>query len=258
MWRESCGDDGGARLRRDRGARPDTRPAVDQSCGLRCLRGSDIKAQPFAPPGMVMGHELGGEVVAAGSETDDWSEGVKVAVLPVISCGVCRYCVAGEVSHCAQVNYIGMGPAGGFAELAAVPARHAFAIPADPAVTYSALVEPFAAGLHGVHTAEITPGDEVLVIGAGGVGLTPSHGRWRRAVPVSPSRTPNPKGASWPVLWGLRMYWPPRLKLSPTVTTLPLSASDAPNLSKRVNRHYGHADASSSLARALSRHRLSR
>jgi (R,R)-butanediol dehydrogenase/meso-butanediol dehydrogenase/diacetyl reductase len=121
---------------------------------------------------MVMGHELGGVVIAAGSETDDWWEGVNAAVLPVISCGVCRYCVAGEVSHCAEVSYIGMGPAGGFAELAVVPARHAFAIPADLPATYSALVEPFAVGLHGVQKAEISPGDEVLIIGAGGVGLT--------------------------------------------------------------------------------------
>ena len=154
---------------------PDPAPDHDQllirvaACGV-C--GSDIKAQPFAPPGMVMGHELGGEVIAARSQTDNWREGVNVAVLPIISCGMCRYCVEGQVSHCANVSYIGMGPEGGFAELAIVPARHAFALPPDLPTTYSALVEPFAVGLHGVHTAEVASGDEVLVIGAGGVGLT--------------------------------------------------------------------------------------
>jgi (R,R)-butanediol dehydrogenase / meso-butanediol dehydrogenase / diacetyl reductase len=154
---------------------PDPSPNPDQllirvaACGV-C--GSDIKAQPFAPPGMVMGHELGGEVIAGGSEIDDYWTGVTVAVLPVISCGRCLYCAAGEVSHCADASYIGMGPAGGFAELIAVPARHAFEIPADLPAIYSALVEPFAVGLHGVHRAEISSGDEVLVVGAGGVGLT--------------------------------------------------------------------------------------
>jgi (R,R)-butanediol dehydrogenase / meso-butanediol dehydrogenase / diacetyl reductase len=44
--------------------------------------------------------------------------GANVAVLLVISCGVCRYCVQGQVSHCSNVSYTGMGPAGGFAELA--------------------------------------------------------------------------------------------------------------------------------------------
>ena len=154
---------------------PDPTPEPDQlvirvtACGV-C--GSDIKAQPFAPAGMVMGHELGGEVVAVGSHTDSWREGINVAVLPVISCGSCQYCRAGLVSHCPESRYIGMGPAGGFAEYTAVPARHCFAVPVEVPAAYSALVEPFAVGLHGVHSAEIGPGDDVLVVGAGGVGLT--------------------------------------------------------------------------------------
>jgi (R,R)-butanediol dehydrogenase / meso-butanediol dehydrogenase / diacetyl reductase len=154
---------------------PDPSPEPDQlvirvaSCGV-C--GSDIKAQLFAPAGMVMGHELGGEVVAAGSRTDDCRVGTNVAVLPVISCGTCQYCRAGLVSHCASASYIGMGPAGGFAEFAVVPARHSFPLPAELSVAYAALVEPFAVGLHGVQSAEITPGNDVLIVGAGGVGLT--------------------------------------------------------------------------------------
>jgi (R,R)-butanediol dehydrogenase/meso-butanediol dehydrogenase/diacetyl reductase len=154
---------------------PDPTPEPGQlvirvkACGV-C--GSDIKAQPFAPPGMVMGHEFGGEVVAVGSHTDGYSEGTNVAVLPVISCGSCRYCRAGLVAHCPMVSYIGMGPAGGFAEYAAVPARHSFALPTEVPAASSALVEPFAVGLHGVHSAEIGPGDDVLIVGAGGVGLT--------------------------------------------------------------------------------------
>lgn len=154
---------------------PDPTPEPDQlvihvaACGI-C--GSDIKAQPFAPAGMVMGHEVGGDVVAMGPGVDGWREGTKVAVLPVISCGNCTYCSAGAVSHCAQSRYIGMGPAGGFAEFVAVPARHAFALPENLPDTYAALVEPFAVGLHAVYSAEISPGDDVLIVGAGGVGLT--------------------------------------------------------------------------------------
>ncbi len=154
---------------------PDPTPAPDQlvirvaACGV-C--GSDIKAQPFAPPGMVMGHELGGEVVAVGSAVGGWKQDMNAAVLPVISCETCSYCMAGAPSHCAEAQYIGMGPAGGFAEFAVVPARHAFAVPADLPSTFAALVEPYAVGLHGVHSAEISPGDGVLIVGAGGVGLT--------------------------------------------------------------------------------------
>jgi (R,R)-butanediol dehydrogenase / meso-butanediol dehydrogenase / diacetyl reductase len=153
----------------------DPAPAPDQlvirvnACGV-C--GSDIKAQPYAPAGLVMGHELGGEVVAIGSGADGWSDGVNVAVLPVISCGSCQYCRAGLVSHCPQARYIGMGPPGGFAEYATVPAGHCFELPEGMPAGYSALVEPFAVGLHGVHSAEIGPGDDVLIVGAGGVGQT--------------------------------------------------------------------------------------
>jgi len=154
---------------------PDPAPAADQvvirvaACGV-C--GSDLKAQPFAPAGVVMGHELGGEIVAVGSAADGWKQGTNIAVLPVISCGWCRYCLTGSVSHCPSASYIGMGPAGGFAEFAAAPARHAFAVPAELPTACSALVEPFAVGLHGVHSAEISAGDDVLIVGAGGVGLT--------------------------------------------------------------------------------------
>jgi (R,R)-butanediol dehydrogenase / meso-butanediol dehydrogenase / diacetyl reductase len=82
---------------------PDPIPGPDQlvirvnACGV-C--GSDIKAQPFAPAGLVMGHELGGEIVAVGPDTEGWREGTNVAVLPVISCGSCQYCRAGLVPHC--------------------------------------------------------------------------------------------------------------------------------------------------------------
>jgi (R,R)-butanediol dehydrogenase/meso-butanediol dehydrogenase/diacetyl reductase len=65
-----------------------------------------------------------------------------------------------------------MGPAGGFAEYTAVRARMSFVVPAGVPVTHAALVEPFAVGLHGVHSAEIGSGDDVLIVGAGGVGLT--------------------------------------------------------------------------------------
>src|SRR5262249_53951245 len=110
-----------------------------------------------------------------------WREGTNVAVLPVVSCGSCRYCAAGSVSHCAQTRYIGLGPdGGGFAEFTVVPARHAFALPGEMTNVYAALVEPFAVGLHGVRGAQVGPGEDVLVVGAGGVGLTTIA--WARAM----------------------------------------------------------------------------
>ena len=154
----------------------DPSPEPDQlvirvaACGV-C--GSDLKAQPVMPPGTVMGHELGGEVVAVGTGTHGWREGTNVAVLPVVSCGRCERCSSGDVAHCSSARYVGMGGgAGGFAELAVTPARLAFPLPDGLPRTYAALVEPFAVGLHCVGRGEVGPGDRVLVVGAGGVGLT--------------------------------------------------------------------------------------
>src|SRR5258708_29276465 len=67
------------------------------ACGI-C--GSDIKARPFMPPSTVMGHELCGEVVAVGPGADGWHEGMAAAILPILSCGRCEPCAAGDVAHC--------------------------------------------------------------------------------------------------------------------------------------------------------------
>jgi (R,R)-butanediol dehydrogenase / meso-butanediol dehydrogenase / diacetyl reductase len=172
---------------------PDPTPGPDQlvvrvaACGV-C--GSDLKAQPFMPPGTVMGHEIGGQIVAAGvdASASGWREDMTVAVLPVVSCGECVHCVHGHVAHCSSVRFIGMGSdSGGFAEFVVVPARHAFRTPTELPAMYAALVEPLAVGLHSAVGAEIGPGDHVLIVGAGGVGLTTllwAHARGAERVTV--------------------------------------------------------------------------
>ncbi len=145
------------------------------ACGV-C--GSDLKARPAMPGGTVMGHEFCGEVVAVGSGVDPrWKEGARAAVLPVLSCGDCAWCRAGEVAHCLDARLIGLGGSpGGFAEYAVASSDLAFEVPADLPEVYGALVEPFAVGLHTARVAGIGPGDDVLIIGAGPVGLTTA--RW--------------------------------------------------------------------------------
>jgi (R,R)-butanediol dehydrogenase/meso-butanediol dehydrogenase/diacetyl reductase len=139
-------------------------------CGL-C--GSDLKARGVMPAGTVMGHEFGGEVIAAGSGTAGWETGTYAAVLPVHSCGSCRWCGSGEVVHCAEAQQLGLGGGpGGFAELAVVDASSVFALPASIDPRHAPLVEPYAVGLHCIDAAAVGAGDAVLVIGAGTVGLT--------------------------------------------------------------------------------------
>jgi 2-desacetyl-2-hydroxyethyl bacteriochlorophyllide A dehydrogenase len=140
------------------------------ACGL-C--GSDLKARGAYPAGTIMGHEFGGLVVGLGPDTAGWREGTQAAVLPVASCGTCAWCRAGDVVHCAGAQLVGLGGRpGGFAELTVVPAASSFAVPdlVDP--VHAALVEPYAVGLHCVGASELAPGDDMLVVGAGTVGLT--------------------------------------------------------------------------------------
>jgi 2-desacetyl-2-hydroxyethyl bacteriochlorophyllide A dehydrogenase len=148
------------------------------ACGL-C--GSDVKAVHGMPPGTIMGHEFSGEVLAVGRDTAGWQAGTLAAVLPVHSCGQCQWCTAGYVVHCSSARMVGLGGVGGgFAELAVVAAPAAFPLPAGIDPLHGALVEPFAVGLHTIRTAGIEPGDDVLVVGTGTVGLTTIA--WARAL----------------------------------------------------------------------------
>jgi (R,R)-butanediol dehydrogenase / meso-butanediol dehydrogenase / diacetyl reductase len=149
------------------------------ACGI-C--GSDLKARPAMPHGTVMGHEFCGEVVALGAGVGGaWREGVQAAVLPVMSCGTCSWCRAGEVAHCQSARLVGLGGSpGGFAEFAVVSSEHSFALPDGVPNHYGALVEPFAVGLHTARIARIAHGDSVLIIGGGPVGLTTA--RWARVL----------------------------------------------------------------------------
>jgi (R,R)-butanediol dehydrogenase/meso-butanediol dehydrogenase/diacetyl reductase len=141
------------------------------ACGI-C--GSDLKLRPSMPAGLVMGHEFCGDIVATGADTDPaWQIGRHVTALPLIGCGRCLACLAGEPAHCMQGDMIGVGGSpGGFAEYVRVHQRETVGLPeaVDPAL--GALVEPLAVGLHAVERAHIRSGDKVLIIGAGPVGLS--------------------------------------------------------------------------------------
>jgi (R,R)-butanediol dehydrogenase / meso-butanediol dehydrogenase / diacetyl reductase len=140
------------------------------ACGI-C--GSDLKIRPVMPAGLVLGHEFCGEVVAVGSEAaGQWREGQHVAALPVIGCGHCLACLAGEPAQCEQADLVGVGgSSGAFAEYVRVDGRETFALPESLAPELGALVEPLAVGLHAVERSVPRAGDRVLVVGAGPVGL---------------------------------------------------------------------------------------
>lgn len=125
------------------------------------------------PPGTIMGHEFCGEVVDVGSAVRDrWRVGDRITALPYLGCGVCRECLSGRGYRCTKVAYCGLGNLpGAYAEYMRVGAAEALALPAGVDWQRGALVEPLAVGLHAVNAAKLAAGENVLVLGAGPIGL---------------------------------------------------------------------------------------
>jgi (R,R)-butanediol dehydrogenase/meso-butanediol dehydrogenase/diacetyl reductase len=144
-----------------------------KSCGI-C--GSDLHAAaipPGLPRGTVMGHEFAGEVVEVGPEASAaWQVGDRVCALPYIGCGRCQACLAGDGTLCPVVQTTGLGQLpGAYAEFVRVGSGEALRLPESVSFQQGALVEPLAVGLHAVNTAKLRAADNVLVIGAGPIGL---------------------------------------------------------------------------------------
>lgn len=126
--------------------------------------------QPFFTYPRILGHELGVEVVAVGSEVRHLVEGDHCAVRPYLSCGSCPACLRGKPNCCLYLQVFGVHVDGGLREFAVLPATYL-----HPARTLSfeqlVLVEPLAIGAHAVRGAEISKGERVLVVGVGPIGL---------------------------------------------------------------------------------------
>lgn len=124
----------------------------------------------------IPGHEVTGTIVDVGSGAEGYAIHQGVFVAPNVGCGRCRHCIRGNNNLCRNYEAIGVTMDGGFAEYMRVPARYVRqgnVIPiresVDPAV--AALTEPFACVLRGQNALHIEPGDLVLVIGAGPIGV---------------------------------------------------------------------------------------
>jgi threonine dehydrogenase-like Zn-dependent dehydrogenase len=129
-----------------------------------------------ARPPVVLGHEFAGEIVAIGEDVSGLQMGMRVTALPYIGCGKCRACLAGSPHHCPTRQNAGTEALnGGFAEYVKVGAGSCVPLPAALSIADDALVEPLAVGLHGVKRGKVQPGERILVIGAGPIGLAASR-----------------------------------------------------------------------------------
>jgi len=149
-----------------------------RACGI-C--GSDVRSYYEGVEGrykipVILGHEVSGQVFKTGGEVDDFAVGDRVTVAPIYGCGKCSFCVSGQENLCKKVMIFGCNLHGAFAEYMKIPARVIQAgglvrIPDELSDEEAALIEPFSCCLHGILRANVQPGDTVLVIGAGPIGL---------------------------------------------------------------------------------------
>jgi L-iditol 2-dehydrogenase len=127
---------------------------------------------PSVPP-VTMGHEVCGVVAGLGEGVDGGWLGARVAVETFFStCGVCAYCRAGKLSVCEQRRSIGTHVDGGMAPRLVLPARNLHRVPDTLPDEAAALSEPLACVCNSLlDPSAIQPGDDVLVIGPGAIGL---------------------------------------------------------------------------------------
>jgi len=116
---------------------------------------------PRTPP-LVLGHEAVGRVEG---------DGDRYVVFPIVSCGSCPACLRGEENLCATRGLLGLDRQGVFAETVAVDARSLTPVPAAVDDRVAVLTEPFACAVSALRYAGATPGQHVLVVGGGPIGL---------------------------------------------------------------------------------------
>jgi glutathione-independent formaldehyde dehydrogenase len=157
--------------------------------------GSDqhmVRGRTTAPEGLILGHEITGEVIETGPGVEFIKEGDLVSVPFNIACGRCRMCKTGNTGVCLNVNpdrpgsaygYVDMGGwVGGQAEYAVVPYAdwNLLKFPdkdqaMEKILDLTMLSDIFPTGFHGAYTAGVGPGSTAYIAGGGPVGLAAAH-----------------------------------------------------------------------------------
>src|SRR5437868_10834535 len=139
--------------------------------------GTDVKvfrrgyhARMIVPPAL-FGHELAGDIVAAGSDVSVFREGQRVVAANSAPCGKCYYCARGQENLCQDLLFNN----GAYAEYIRIPERivqqNMYQVPGHVSYQDAALVEPLACVLRGIEETGLRAGDTIAIIGLGPIGM---------------------------------------------------------------------------------------
>ena len=140
--------------------------------------GTDLYAyrgrQPFFSYPRILGHEIAGEIVEVGPNPAGLMAGENCVVSPHLFCGACIACRQGKTNCCTTLKLLGVHVDGALREYVVVPARNLLRAE-GLTLEQMALVENQGIGAHAVDRAQLRPGETILVIGAGPIGVGVIH-----------------------------------------------------------------------------------
>jgi L-iditol 2-dehydrogenase len=141
--------------------------------------GSDLHAYAEGAVGgtpnvypMLLGHEPAGTIVKTGAGVTGLAVGDRGALEPALYCYHCEFCLSGHHNVCANIRFLSNPTHPGFfREFVNLPVSNFLPIPATMSFAEAALSEPLAIAIHSLRLSSIRPGETVVVIGAGPIGL---------------------------------------------------------------------------------------
>lgn len=154
-----------------------------KACGICGTDLHEYKEGPFLIPSrphpltgmdkgpVILGHEFSAQVESTGQGADEFFEGERVTVNPLLYCGNCPYCRSGELNMCVKLGTIGLAADGAFAEYVVVPGNTLHRLPESVGDVAGSFVEPLAVAIRAVKRSRLEIGHTAAVIGAGPIGL---------------------------------------------------------------------------------------